>query len=126
MSYDLYFWRQTKSLPMPPHEICDLLSEARPIEGIASFPRVRVRAVLKETFPDIEDRDMELTWEGDGSYFQVGFGHATEKDVHLIIATIGYELVRAQKGVNLLIEAMARLGCALYDPQEDKRFEQPD
>jgi hypothetical protein len=111
---------------MPPHEICDLLSEDRPIEGIVGFPRTRVRAVLKETFPDIEDRDMDLTWEGDGSYFQMGFGHATEKDVHLIIANCGYELVRAQQGVNRLIEAMASLGCAMYDPQEDKRFEQPE
>jgi hypothetical protein len=124
MSYDLYFWRQTKDMEMSPGEIIDALSEDRPLEGIASFPRARVRAVLKESFPDIQDGDVELTWEGDGSYFQISFGHATGRDVHLIVANCGYELVKAEKAVNRLIEACTNLGCALYDPQTDKRYEQ--
>jgi hypothetical protein len=126
MSYDLYFWRQTKDMQMRPSEIVDLLSEDTPVDGITTFPRTRVRAVLKESFPDIQDGDFELTWEGDGSYFQIGFAHATEKDVHLIVANCGYELVKAEKAVNRLIEACASLGCALYDPQTDKRYEQQE
>jgi hypothetical protein len=126
MSYDLYFWRQTKDMQMSHGQIIDLLCEDKPIDGVASFPRTRVRAVLKKSLPDIEDGDFDLTWEGDGSYFQIGFAHANERDVHLIIANCGYELVRAEKGVNRLIEACASLGCALYDPQTDKRYEQPE
>jgi len=126
MSYDLYFWRQAKDMKMNPSEVLDVLSEDSPVEGIASFPRDQVRRVLRESFPDIEDGDIELTWEGDGSYFQISFGHATEKDVHLIIANCGYELLKSQKAVNRLIETCTSLGCALYDPQTDKRFEQPD
>ncbi len=126
MSYDLYFWRQTRDVQMGPGEIIDALSGDTPVDGIASFPRTRVRAVLKERFPDIQDGDLELTWEGDGSYFQISFGHANERDVHLIVANCGYELVKAENAVNRLIGACTSLGCALYDPQTDKRYEQPD
>ena len=82
--------------------------------------------MLKESFPDIQDGNLELMWEGDGSYFQISFGHATERDVHLIVANCGYDLVKAGNAVNRLIEACTSLGCALYDPQENKRYEQPD
>jgi len=126
MSYDLYFWRQTKDMHMSPDEIIDLLSEDRPVDGVTTFPRDRVRTVLKESFPDIRDGDFDLTWEGEGSYFQIGFAHANESDVHLIVANCGYELAKAEKAVNRLIEACASLGCALYDPQTDKRYEQPE
>ncbi|MFO1477140.1 MAG: hypothetical protein U1F98_10870 [Verrucomicrobiota bacterium] len=126
MSYDLYFWRQTGDFKKSPSEVLDALSEDGPVEGIASFPRDHVRRVLKEYFPEIEDADMELTWEGDGSYFQVSFGHATERDVHLIVANCGYELLKSQTAINRLIEACTSIGCALYDPQTDKRFEQPE
>ncbi|MGA9038897.1 MAG: hypothetical protein WB421_00030, partial [Terriglobales bacterium] len=54
------------------------------------------------------------------------FHHANEKDVHLIVATCGFELLKSQESMNRLIEAVASLGCALYDPQIDKRFEQPE
>lgn len=111
---------------MTPAEIIDALSKDKPVPGIASFPRERVRILLKESFPEIVDGDFELNWDGDGSYFQIVFNHATEKDVHLIIASCGYELVKAANAVNRLIETCTSLGCALYDPQLDKRYEQPE
>jgi hypothetical protein len=126
MSYDLYFWRQTKPLPEKPEVIVDLLSLDEPVPGFASFPRERVRGVLKEFFADITDGDFQLVWEGAGSYFQVGFGHANEKNVHLIIVNCGFELLKTPDVVNRLIEAMGVLGCALYDPQSGKRYAQPD
>jgi hypothetical protein len=121
MSYDLYFWRQSKDLQKSPQEVLDLLSEDRPVEGIVAFPREQIRRALKQTFPDIEDEDFELTWEGAGSYFQIGFGHANEKDVQLITATCGFELLKSPEVVNRLVASCASLGCALYDPQTDAR-----
>jgi hypothetical protein len=126
MSYDLYFWRQGPGFQMNPEDVLELLSEDRPVEGIVSFPREQVRRALKATFPDIQDEDFELSWEGAGSYFQVTFGHATEKDVHLITASCGYELLKTPTAVNRLIDACAGLGCAVYDPQTGKRYDQPE
>ncbi len=111
---------------MSPGDVLEALSSDEPIEGIACFPREDVRKVLKDFFSDIQDDDFELNWEGDGSYFQIGFGHATESDVHLIVANCGYELFKSQKTMNRLIEACTSLGCALYDPQEGRRFKQPE
>ena len=110
MSYDLYFWRQRKELHKGPEEVLDLLSEDGPVEGIVAFARDQVRRTLKEAFPDIQDGDSELTWEGAGSYFQISFGHATEKEVHLITANCGYELLKTPEAANRLIEACAGLG----------------
>src|SRR5438046_3185551 len=105
MSYDLYFWRQTKMFSEKPEAIVDLLSSDEPVPGIAAFPRERVRGVLKKFFPDITDGDFQLDWEGAGSYFQVSFGHANEKDAHLIIVHCGFELLKAPDIMNRLIEA---------------------
>ncbi|PWU12814.1 MAG: hypothetical protein C5B50_20765, partial [Verrucomicrobia bacterium] len=97
-------------MQMPPDKIIDLLSEDKPVDGVASFPRIEVPAVIKKNFPEIDDGDFELTGEGDGSYFQIGFAHASEKDVHLIIANCGYDLIKAENAVNRLIEACTSLG----------------
>jgi hypothetical protein len=126
MSYDLYFWRQTKALSQKPEEIVDLLSADEPVSGIAAFPRDRVRAIFRKFFPEIVDGDFQLDWEGAGSYFQVEFSHATEKDVHMIVVTCGYELLKAPDVMNRITEACGILGCALFDPQSDERYEQPD
>jgi hypothetical protein len=126
MSYDLYFWRQSADCRMAPSEVVDTLSKDEPVAGFATFPRDHVRRILKEFFPEIQDGDFELTWEGSGSYFQVAFSHANEKDVHLIVVTCGYQLLKNPAPLNRLIEAVTSLGCALYDPQTDKRFAQPE
>lgn len=126
MSYDLYFWRQTKAFTKKPEEIIDLLSADEPISGVASFPRERARAAFKEFFPDIVDGDFQLDWEGAGSYFQVAFSHANEKEAHMIIVTCGYELLKTPAVMNRIIEAGGVLGCAVFDPQTGVRGKQPD
>src|SRR5260221_7878844 len=109
MSYDMYFWRQTKHLPIQPVEIVDLLAQDQPVEGIAAFPRSKVRAALKKSFPDIVDGDFDLSWEGAGSYFQVGFGHATEKDIQMIIVTCGFSLLKSEETMNRIIDTCVGL-----------------
>ena len=126
MSYDLYFWRQAKGFEKSPVDILDALSEDQPVAGIVAFPRKQVCQVIVEAFPNIADEDFELTWEGAGSYFQISFGHANETDVHLITANCGYELLKEPEALNRLIAVLGKLGCALYDPQAGKRYEQPE
>lgn len=126
MSYDLYFWRQTKSRGESHGEIIDLLSADEAVPGIEAFPRELVRAKFKRLFPDITDGDFQLDWEGAGSYFQVSFAHADEKHVHLITVNCGYELLKSPDVMNRIVEACGELGCALFDPQSGERYEQPD
>ncbi len=126
MSYDLYFWRQTRKFSQTGSEIVDLLSADKPVPGIEAFSRERVRAVLRRFFPDIVDGDFQLDWEGKGSYFQISFAHSDEKHVHLIVVNCGHELLKAPEVPNRITEACGTLGCALFDPQSGKRYEQPD
>lgn len=126
MSYDMYFWRQTKDLQMQPEEVVDRLAQDTPLEGVVSFPRTLVRDVFKKAFPDIVDLDFNLNWEGAGSFFQVGFNHATERDVDLIIVNCGHLLLKSEVTMNRILDVCFALGCALYDPQTEQRYEQPE
>ncbi len=122
----MYFWRQTKDLGMRLEQIIDRLSEDTPLDGVTSFPRTRVREVFRTAFPDIVDGDTDLDWEGAGSYFQVGFAHANERDVQMVIVTCGHSLLKSEETMNRIIDACCSLGCALYDPQTGQRYEQPE
>ena len=126
MSYDLYFWRQAKDLRMTPEQIVHRLAQDTPLDGIAAFPRTRARHVFRAAFPDICDGDADLDWEGEDGYFQVGFSHANERDVHMIIVICGYSLLSSSETMNRIIAACNGLGCALYDPQTSRRYEQPE
>jgi len=122
----MYFWRQTKDIEMPAEQVINRLVKDTPLEGIAVFPRARVRDVFRKGFPDIVDGDADLDWEGAGSYFRVGFAHANEKEVQMIIVTCGYSLLKSEKTMNRIIEVCCSLGCALYDPQTGRRNEQQE
>src|ERR1700742_2087761 len=102
MSYDLYFWRQTKDFETSPKNILKALSQDQPVEGIFTYPREQVLRALKKTFPDVDDKD--LIWEGAGSYFQISFGYADEKQIHLIAASCGYKLLDSPEVLNRLID----------------------
>jgi hypothetical protein len=126
MSYDLYFWRQTREVTDDPNSVLNLLSEDRPVTGITAFPTEKVRQTLTQAFPEMVNDGLQLLWEGAASYFLVNFGYANERHVHLITVSCGYELLKTPDVLNRLVEACAELGCALYDPQVGKRFEQPE
>lgn len=125
MSYDLYFWRETARRDCSDEEMLDLHSAEERIAGVADFPRDKVREAFRRSFPGIVDGDIQMEWEGDGSYFQVEFTHSDEKTVHVITVTCGYELLKAPSTMNRILDACATLGCAAYDPQSRERYEQP-
>ncbi len=124
MSYDLFFWRQTKNLSLEPGAIVDRLAQEPTLDGVVAFPRQRVRAAFRHAFPELEDHDLQLDWEGGGTYFQVGFGHANEREVHLIVVNCGYDLLASPDTMNRIINVCLSLGCALYDAQTGRRYEQ--
>jgi hypothetical protein len=122
MSYDLWFWRQTKSSDLSLDQICDQLAEDNLIDGIAHLPIADIKAAVRAEFPGIEDELTSMTWEGNDSYFQVCWPvYATHVSV-----SCGYKLLDNPEPLNRLIDVMASFGCALYDPQTGERYTQPD
>lgn len=122
MSYDLWFWRQTKPSGLPLDAVCSLLAEDKLIDGIAVLPIDEIRAALVAAFPDIEDGHTSMSWEGNGSYFEVAL---PVYGTHLAVSC-GYKLLAHPEPLNRIIDVMAGFGCALYDPQTGKRYTQPD
>ena len=65
MSYDLWFWRQTKPSELSPDAICQQLAEDKLIDGIALLPIDEIKAAIVAEFPDIEDGLTSMTWRLD-------------------------------------------------------------
>jgi hypothetical protein len=122
MSYDLWFWRQTRPSALSPDAICQQLAEDKLVDGIALLPIEEIKAAIVAEFPDIEDGPTSMTWEGNGSYFQVSWSVSASQ----ISVTCGYKLLKDPEPLNRLIDVMAGFGCALYDPQTGERYTQPD
>lgn len=120
MSYDLWFWRQTKPLTLSLDEVCEELSLENEIDGIEMLPINRIKECLLSEFPDIDDQLSSMTWEGDGSYFDVTWP-ANRSHVSV---SCGYKLLENPDSLNRIIELMSKFGCALYDPQTGERYEQ--
>ena len=122
MSYDLCFWRQTKPSDLSLDEIWGQLGEDKLIDGIALLPIGNIKAAVLAEFPEIEDELTSMTWDGNGSYFQISWPvYATHVSV-----SCGYKLLDNPEPLNRLIDVMASFGCALYDPQTGERYTQPD
>lgn len=126
MSYDLYFWREERTLRKTPDEIRRMLTDDATVAGVATFPRSTVRQRFRDALPAIVDNDVGMDWEGAGSYFQVGFNHSDEKSINCIIVTCGYQLLKSPDTMNLILGVANSLGCALYDPQTGQRYQQPE
>lgn len=122
MSYGLWFWRQLRPSALSPDAICEQLAEDKRIDGIALLPIEEVKAAIVKEFPDIEDGLTSMTWEGNGSYFEVSWPVSATQ----ISVTCGYKLLKNPEPLNRMIDVMAGFGCALYDPQADERYPQPD
>ena len=93
--------------------------------ALASFDREEIAASFQNLFPDIVVGDIALDWEGEGSYFHVSYEFGPAKRVFCISVSCGYLLLDSPDTMNKIIDACNNLGCALYDPQVGRRFEQP-
>ena len=126
MSYDLYFWREEKATGNSPEEMMNLLQDDGPQPELATWPISKVKDTFREFFPEVTDEGLQLWWEGAGSSFNVGFGYSDERHAKMFVVMCGYKLLDSPDTMNRIIDVGHRLGCALYDPQENQRFQQPD
>ena len=114
MNYDLYFWREEKDIGIPPGKVVEILSEDKHIPGISIFNREDIIDAFMNEFPDIVDENIQLDWEGAGSYFQVSFTYGPDKKVNSIVVVCGYSLLDSPETMNRIIDVCAKFGCALY------------
>jgi len=118
MSYDLVFWRQIKPLPESPDRLCERIYQDEAIDGIAELPIEQIKARFAEVFVDIEVGGSQLWWEGPESAFVISW---PPDPINALIANCGYD----EDTMNKIIDIANEFGCALYDPQIGRRFDEP-
>ena len=117
MSYDLFFWREQPGTTLDP-DVVGGLQDAEDLPGLIPISRDTVVAAFREQFPDVSVGDAELDWEGEGSYFQVGFTHFDERQVSIVAIYCGYELLKSPSAMRRLASVAASLGCRFHDAQQ--------
>jgi hypothetical protein len=118
MSYDIYFWREQPGVEIHPEQVLDELEDTVEFPGIVALPLDTVRQAFRKEFTDITDGGSSLDWEGDGSYFQVGFTFLDERTVSSTTVCCGYELLKSPRAFQRLTSVATSLGCRVYDPQQ--------
>src|SRR5687768_5590269 len=101
MSYDLFLWREQRGTLLDA-DVVSGLQDAEVLPGLIPIPRDDVVIAFREQFPDISAGDVELDWEGDGSYFQVGFTHFDARQVSIVAIHCGYELLKSPSAMRRL------------------------
>jgi len=117
MSYDLFVWREQPGTALDP-DVVSGLQDTEELPGLIPVPRDAVVTAFREQFPDVSVGDAEIEWEGDGSYFQVGFTHFDERQVSIVAIYCGYELLKSPSAMRRLAAVATSLGCRLHDAQQ--------
>jgi len=117
MSYDLYAWREERDLGLSPEEAMDKLAKEGEIPGFVGIPVADITAAFRKVFPEIEDGNTELNWEGAGSYFQVTFGYEGFRVANSLGISCGFQLLKAPEEFDKLVGVLHGLGCKVFDPQ---------
>src|SRR5689334_34977 len=118
MSYDIFFWREQSGGKIDSEQLLSDLADTVEFPGIIALPLDTVRQAFRQEFPDIIDGGSALDWEGDGSYFQVGFTFLDERTVSSTTICCGYELLKSSRAMQRLASVASSLGCRVYDPQK--------
>jgi hypothetical protein len=126
MSYDINFWRQSDTVELGPEKVLEILDQEQGHPEIEWFTREQVIDAFKSSFPELQETDAGFSWEGEGSYFELYFGFGPDLRVFSLSVRCGYQLVKnSPDTMNLIVDAGNGLGCALYDPQSGRRYQQP-
>jgi hypothetical protein len=118
MSYDIYFWRERSGGTIDIDQFFDELGDTVKFPGIDSIPLETVKQAFRQQFPDVADGGGSLDWEGDGSYFHVGFTFLDERTVSRTAVFCGYDLLKSADAMRRLSSVASSLGCRVYDPQQ--------
>jgi hypothetical protein len=118
MSYDLYFWKQQPDAEIDVEQFLNELDDTVQFPGIVGIPLDAVRQAFQREFPEITGGAGSLDWEGDGSYFQVGYVFLDERTASRISVFCGYELLKSEQAMRRLERVAESLGCRTYDPQQ--------
>jgi hypothetical protein len=121
MSYDLHFWKQSRSSMLPPSEILERLLDDIPVPEVDPLPLAELIRGVQDALPECEPWHdaqgmlQELLWKDNS---------------HTLLITWSQTVlsVEARGGVpgatlNRIIDAAAACACHLYDPQTDTRYD---
>lgn len=126
MSYDLHFWRQNESVVEEPLIVRDKLIEGIDIAFIETLNLNSAHDIFKRNFPELEIKDEPWMWDGNESYFEVYLVFCGIENLKMLTVNCGFKLLDSPDTMNLIIDSAHELGCALYDPQTNERYEQPN
>jgi hypothetical protein len=118
MSYDIYFWREQPGAKIDIKRLFRELNDTVEFPGIVGVPLETVRQAFRHEFPEVTGGAGSLDWEGDGSYFQVGYTFLDERTASRIEVFCGYELLKNPQTMKRLEMVATSLGCRIYDPQQ--------
>jgi hypothetical protein len=118
MSYDVFFWREQSDAKLDPERVLRELEDTVVLPGVVSLPFDTVKSAFKQQFSDISDDGISLEWEGDDSYFQVGFTFLDERTVSMTTVCCGYGLLKSSTAIQRLRAVASSLDCRFFDPHE--------
>ena len=117
MSYEMFFWRQTKECRHRPTTIVKRLCEGGKLEGLVEIPIAKFTKRLSEAFPGFDGQIYQT--KSKSWYFTTDW-----------IPPFGLQVVmdrpvtnETMKMANTLIEVAGEFKCALFDPQTNQRYE---
>ena len=116
MTRDLVFWKQKPGCTLPAAGIYRALLDGSVIEDLETMPAAQFLERIEQRFPGLA-REGGLVRGKRGT---AGTFELLSSNQHVRIRC--HRLSGAD--INTIIDAALEFGCPLYDPQEDKRFDE--
>lgn len=116
MSYDLCFWKQNEKAKLIPGELCNLLRSGATNQEALPLPIEEIINKLQDFFPGMLQEESSWCWDSDGDSGSFVLNTTSR---YLEFNCYNLDTDKA----NDIIDTLFEFGCALYDPQIDKRFE---
>jgi hypothetical protein len=116
MSYDLAFWKQKPTCTVQPSVIYHDLLDGVQVECLETIPTADFVARVQQTFPGIIEDGGLVFWDGGKQgFFEL---YSSDQHVHFCCRELSSD------DMNTLIDIAVKFQCCLYDPQNDKRYDE--